>query len=273
MRRFILVSCVLAAQVAAAPLPRPDHIVIVIEENKGHSAVIGNRDAAYINALVARGTLFTQSYAITHPSQPNYLALFAGTTFGLSSDVCPLDLVGDNLASALLARKRSFAVYAESLPSAGARDCWSGAYQRKHNPLANWGDLAPYNLPFSAFPQDFSKLPTVALVVPNQRNDMHDGTVAEGDAWLRENIGSYAEWAARHNSLLILTWDEGDAIEGNRVATIFVGAMVKHGQSAQRINHYNVLRTIEEMYRLPYLNESAQADSIKGVWRVTARPR
>jgi acid phosphatase len=273
MKRFILISCLLAAQAVAAPLPRPDHIVIVIEENKGHSAIIGNRDAAYINALAASGALFTQSYAITHPSQPNYLALFAGTTFGLSSDACPLELVGDNLASVLLAKKRSFAVYSESLPGAGAPDCRSGAYHRKHNPLANWAELAAYNLPFSAFPQAFSRLPTVALVVPNQRNDMHDGTVAEGDAWLRENIGPYAEWAIKHNSLLILTWDEGDAIEGNRVATIFVGAMVKRGQSAQRINHYNVLRTIEEMYRLPYLNESAQASAITGIWRVSARPR
>lgn len=267
MKRLLPLLWLVAAQAVAAPLPRPDHVVIVIEENRAFRDIIGNSQAPYINSLAKRGMLLTQSYGVTHPSQPNYLALFAGTTFGISSDVCPLDLSGDNLASALLAKKYTFAIYSEGLPKAGADDCVYGAYRRKHNPVADWPGLAANNLPFRAFPPDFARLPTVALVVPDQRNDMHDDSIAQGDAWLAQNIEAYASWAQQHNSLLVVTWDEDDGSENNRIATIFVGAMVKRGRSAQRIDHYSVLRTIEEMYGLPYLNESAQAKPIRGILR------
>ena len=110
-------------------------------------------------------------------------------------------------------------------------------------------------------------MPTVALVVPDQRNDMHDGSIAQGDAWLEKNIEPYVQWAVTHNSLLIVTWDEDDGSANNRIATMFVGSMVKPGSSAQRINHYNILRTIEEMMGLKYLGDSANAKSVTGVWR------
>ena len=257
----------LAAPAEAQPFPRPDHVVIVVEENKSYAQIIGNPAAPYINALSERGVLFTQSYGVSHPSQPNYLALFSGSTRGIRSNACPLELSGSNLASALIGKGLSFVSYAESMPEPGFDGCIYGAYQRKHNPLANWKDLAALNQPFSAFPQDFEKLPTVALVIPDQRNDMHDGSVAQGDAWLEKNIEPYAQWAMTHNSLLIVTWDEDDNSANNRVATLFIGPMVKRGNSAQRINHYSILRTLSEMYGLPYLGESAQAAPIGGVWR------
>jgi acid phosphatase len=202
-----------------------------------------------------------------------YLALFSGSTRGITSDVCPLELSGDNLAGALKEKGLSFATYSESLPAAGAEDCVYGGYRRKHNPVADWKELAAYNLLFSAFPQDFEKLPTVSFVVPDQRNDMHDGSIAQGDAWLKNNIEAYAQWALEHNSLLMVTWDEDNGSADNRVATVFVGAMVKHGSSAQRINHYNILHTIEEMYGLSYLNESAQAKAIDDVWLAGGRTK
>ena len=255
----------------AEPLPRPDHIVIVVEENRGFAQIIGNRDAPYINALAKRGMLFTQSFGVAHPSQPNYLALFSGSTHGYTSNECPLQLSGDNLASALMAKGYGFASYAESLPAAGALDCHAGAYKRKHNPAANWPQLRPALLPYSLFPADYSLLPTVSMVIPDQDHDMHDGSIAAGDAWLKQNLEAYAQWALKHNSLLILTWDEDDGNDDNRIATIFVGAMVKRGASAQRIDHYSILRTLEEMYGLPYLGESAQAHPISGVWKHRAR--
>ncbi len=270
MIRTLLFCLLCAAQTASASglsLPRPDHIVIVVEENKSFSQIIGNPDAPYINALAKRGALFTHSYGVTHPSQPNYLALFSGTTRGIGSNACPLDLQGENLGGALIAQGLSFASYSESLPEAGYEGCRYGSYMRKHNPAANWKELAAFNQPFTAFPQDFAQLPTVSLVMPDQRNDMHDGSIAEGDAWLQQNIESYAQWALTHNSLLIVTWDEDNGSEGNRVATIFAGAMVKPGKSEQRINHYTLLRTLSEMYGLPYLGESAQQKPISGVWQ------
>jgi acid phosphatase len=251
----------------SSELPRPDHIVIVIEENKSFSQIIGNPDAPWINELAKRGALFTQSYGVTHPSQPNYLAMFSGATRGITSNTCPLDLSGNNLASSLLAKGLSFVGYSESMPEKGYEGCIWGAYMRKHNPIANWKELATYNQPFSALPTDYARLPTVAFVVPDQRNDMHDGSIAQGDAWLKQKIEQYAQWAMQHNSLLIVTWDEDDGSEGNRIATIFVGAMVRPGQYRQRINHYNLLRTIEEMYALPYLGKSGGTPAVTGMWK------
>lgn len=266
--RIILLALLLATQVALAAeaLPRPDHIVIVVEENKSFSQIIGNKQAPYINALARRGALFTNSYGVTHPSQPNYLALFSGTTHGIRSNACPLDLHGDSLASALIAQGLSFVSYSESLPETGYAGCIYGAYMRKHNPAANWKELAAFNQPFSAFPRDYANLPTVSLVMPDQLNDMHDGSIARGDAWLEKNVEQYAQWAMTHNSLLIVTWDEDDGSEGNRVATMFVGSMIKPGNSMQRINHYSLLRMLAEMYGFPFLGESAGQKSLTGVW-------
>ena len=266
---LLLGWCVTPAQ--AQPLPRPDHIVIVVEENKSYAQIIGNQDAPYINALARRGVLFTQSYGVSHPSQPNYLALFSGSTRGISSNACPLELNGDNLASALMAKGLSFISYAESMPEPGFDGCIYGAYQRKHNPAANWKELAALNHPFSAFPQDYAQLPTIALVIPDQRNDMHDGSIAQGDAWLANNIEPYAQWAMTHNSLLIVTWDEDDGSMDNRVVTLFFGPMTRPGSSAQRISHFNLLRTVEDMFGLPYLGSSAQVLPISGVWRKSVR--
>jgi acid phosphatase len=74
-----------------------------------------------------------------------------------------------------------------------------------------------------------------------------------------------------HNSLLIVTWDEDYGSKINRVPTLFVGPMVKPGSSAQRINHYNILRTIEEMMGLDYLGESAQIEPVADIWLVGKR--
>jgi phosphatidylinositol-3-phosphatase len=251
----------------AQSLPRPDHVVIVIEENKPFSQIIGNPEAPYINKLAGRGMLFTRSYGVAHPSQPNYLALFSGITHGIRNDACPLELEGGNLADILDRKGLSFATYSESLPWPGFAGCSYGAYYRKHNPAANWRRLAVLNQPFGAFPLKFERLPTVALLVPDQHNDMHDGSVAQGDAWLAKNIEPYVQWAMSHNSLLIVTWDEDDSSAGNQVATLFIGPMVQRGHSEQRINHYNILRTIEEMFGLEYLGNSAEAEPVDSVWQ------
>ncbi len=266
MKRWLLAMWLVAQPALGSELPRPDHIVIVIEENRSFNQIIGNREAPYINKLAKRGALFTQSYGVTHPSQPNYLALFSGSTRGITSNICPLTLSGDNLASNLRVKGLSFSSYAESMPQAGYDGCYYGAYMRKHNPAANWKELSAYNQPFSAFPTDYAQLPTLAIVVPDQLNDMHDGSIAQGDAWLKQNIERYAQWAMRHNSLLIVTWDEDDGSSNNRIATILVGAMVKSGQYKQRIDHYNLLRTLEEIYGLEFLNESAKVKAIESVW-------
>lgn len=266
--------------VRAATIPRPDHVVIVIEENKSFGQIIApsvmmKSAAPYINALADQGALFTNSYALVHPSQPNYLALLSGSTHGVRDDGCPVALSGPNLAGALLERGMSFATYSESMPARGFEGCFSGnhLYARKHNPAVNWIGLPPaVNLRFADFPRDYGKLPTIALVIPNQIDDMHNGrnpehAISRGDAWLKARIDPYIRWAKSHNSLFILTWDEDDFGSANHIPTLFVGPMVRPGRYEARIDHYSVLRTLTQMYGLPALGNAAGSDPITQVWK------
>ncbi|MBI3222261.1 MAG: acid phosphatase, partial [Nitrosomonadales bacterium] len=195
---------------------------------------------------------------------------FSGSTQGVTSNLCPLSFDTDNLATRLLDAGLSFASYAESLPTVGDTSCMSGAYQRKHNPLVNWQGTrlpATLNKRFADFPQDFSQLPTVSFVIPDQAHDMHDGSFFTADDWLKQHIDPYVDWAFKHNSLLILTWDEDDGRQYNRVVTLLVGPMVKPGRSEQRIDHYSVLRTLLDFYGLPALGASRDAAPVKGIWK------
>ena len=127
---------------------------------------------------------------------------------------------------------------------------------------------AAANRPFTAFPQgDYAKLPTVSYVVPNLDNDMHNGTVAQGDTWLKDNLDGYRKWAATHHSLLVVTWDEDDFTRTNQIPTVLVGAMVKAGAtSGQNVTHDNVLRTIEDLTGAEPVGNSADAKAITGIW-------
>jgi len=183
-----------ASSPAIAPgTPRPDHVVVVVMENHSAADISGNREAPYIDALAGRGALFARSFAVAHPSEPNYLALFSGSTQGVTSDACPLTLTGTNLAAELAQAGGTFAGYSEGLPAAGDPVCSSGKYARKHAPWVNFPSLpATVHQPFTAFPSDFAALPTVSFVIPDLDHDMHDGSVATGDTWLAEQLGPYA---------------------------------------------------------------------------------
>jgi hypothetical protein len=252
----------------AAPASPPDHVVIAIMENHSYSSIIGSSDAPYINSLVAGSAVMTSSHAITHPSEPNYLWLFSGSNQGVTSDTCSVGpFATDNLGSLLIGASFTFTGYSEDLPSAGNTMCTSGEYARKHNPWSFFSNLAPTtNQPFSAFPADFTTLPTVSFVVPNLIDDMHDGTIAEGDAWLQTNVDPYVQWAKTHNSLFVLTWDEDDGSQSNQILTLFAGEPVTPGSYAQSINHLSVLRTIEDLYGLDYAGSSGSATPIPGIF-------
>jgi hypothetical protein len=257
-------------EATASTMPSPAHVVVVVEENHSNTGVLGNKSAPYINWLAANGALMTQSYAVSHPSEPNYLALFAGSTFELASDACPVDAgAAPNLGSELLAAGHTFAGFSEDLPSVGATSCSSGKYARKHAPWVNFTNVPPaYSVPFTDFNArtDYASLPTVSFVIPNLDNDMHDGTVAAADSWLSQNVTAYANWAKANNSLLIVTWDEDDNGANNQIATIFYGAGVQTGTYSEPVSHYNVLSTLEQMYGLNKTGLAANAPAISDIW-------
>ena len=263
-------------------LPRPDHIVMVIEENHSYRQIIDSPDAPYINRLAAQGAVFTRSFGATYPSQPNYLALFSGSTQGITDNSCPHTFTTPNLGYALLAAGLTFVGYSEDLPEVGSLICSVGLYARKHNPWVNWQDSennglpATANMPMTSFPTDYTTLPTVSVIVPNQVNDMHHGkdpeAIQTGDRWLREHLDDYVQWAQQHNSLLIVTWDEDNKTENNRIVTLFIGPMVQAGRYDEKISHYNVLRTIEDLYGLSHSGASADAAPITTIWKHAPRP-
>jgi len=274
---------------ASNTVPTPDHVVVLILENHAYSQIIGSSAAPHINALAndAASALFTQSFAIEHPSQPNYLDLYSGSNQGVTDDNVPAGtiigscagtgaFITDNLGKQLIKSGFSWATYSEDLPCTGFQGATSGAYARKHNPAANWQGLgvnqipSSTNRPFSAFPSDFTQLPTVSYVVPNQNNDMHDGSITTADTWMYNNLNNYIEWAKTHNSLFILTFDEDNGSQGNRIVTIFTGAMVASGQYSDHTDHFDVLRTIEDMYGLPYAGKASSATSITNCWKNSA---
>lgn len=265
---------------AQTPLPRPDHIVIVIEENHAFHQIIDSPAAPYLNTLAQTGALLTNSYGVTHPSQPNYIALFAGFTEGIVKNTCPNSLTAPNLRSTLAAVGVTFAGYAEDLPQVGATDCVAGAYVRKHNPWVNWQSSpinevpAHENRPFSDFPTDFESLPTVSIVIPNQQNDMHDGRdperIERADRWLRTHLDRYVQWSETHNSLLIVTWDEDNGKSDNHIPTIVVGPMVRRGRYGEQVDHYGLLRTIEDMYGATPVGLSREASPLTTIWATPA---
>lgn len=254
---------------AAAKIPHYDHIVIVIMENTGYGSIIGNTlQAPYMNSLAKDGASFTNAHGLTHPSQPNYLGLFSGDSQGVTGDECPQHFSGiSNLASQLITAGLSFAGYSEAMPSEGYTGCHAGNYARKHNPWVDFDNVPrTSNLTFASFPRDFTALPTVAIVVPDLCHDLHNCSIAVGDAWLKSNLGGYIEWAKTHNSLFILTWDEDDFTEPNQIPLVFSGAHLNPRSYAEPVNHYDVLRTIEDMYGLPALGKAARAIPITDVW-------
>jgi phosphatidylinositol-3-phosphatase len=237
-------------------------------ENHSYADIVGDPAAPYINELARRGALFTRSYAITHPSEPNYLALFSGGTQGVTDDGCPNRFTAPNLAADLIRAGKTFAGYAEDLPGPGSPVCSAGDYARKHVPWADFSNVpGSVSLPFTSFPATvFAQLPLVSFVIPNLCHDMHDCSVAAGDAWLKANIGPYADWAMAHDSLLVLTWDEDDGSQSNHITTIFAGQMVRPGRYAAPITHYTVLATIEAAYALPRDAGAAAAAPITNTW-------
>jgi acid phosphatase len=258
-----------AVQPTASTVPAFDHIVLVMFENKKYSSINGSSSAPYFNTLASQSAKFTNSFAITHPSQPNYVALFSGATQGVTDDTCPANLGAKaNLGQQLIGAGKTFKGYSEAMPSDGYTGCSSGTYRRKHNSWVDFSNVpAASNVRYSSFPTDFTQLPTVAFVTPDMCNDMHDCSVGTGDTWLKNHLDAYAQWAKTHNSLLITTFDEDSGTSVNQIFTSFTGANVKVGSYSESINHYTVLRTIEASYGLPGIGGAASKSPILDVWQ------
>src|SRR5207247_302578 len=162
--------------------------------------------------------LATQYYAISHPSLPNYLAMTAGSTFGITSDCTTCWVGATNLADQIEAGGRSWKAYLEGMPSA----CFVGdayPYMQKHNPWIYYNDIrtnaarcSAHVVPFTQLGADLASgsVPSYVWITPNMCNDMHDCSIATGDSWLRSQVPAILNSAAyRNGGVLVITWDEG----------------------------------------------------------------
>lgn len=264
---------------AATSLPRPDHVVVLLEEDHSYSQLFNSPFFPQITAVVPRnpitqapnlaglemsGASFTNARSVAHTNLTNYQAIFSGLSPKVHD---PQPYSAPNIASELNAAGFSFGGYAEGLPHTGYTGRGHGDYADAHNPWIKFSNVpASQNMPFSKFPGDYSKLPTVSYVVPNEQNNMHSGQVVDADNWYQSNIARYANWTMKHNSLLIVTWDESHQ-GNNQIPTIFYGPMVKRGRYSERITQANILRTLEDMYGLAPTGRSASATPITDIFK------
>lgn len=261
---------------AALPASRASHVVVMVMENAEYGEVIGSSSAPYVNSLARRYGLMTHSFAIRHPSLPNYLALTSGSTQGIGSDCTDCGVSAQNVVDQLEGAGISWGAYLEDVPG----PCFTGAqasgYAKKHNPFAYYADIvhSPARCArlagFGRLASDLrsGRLPTYVWISPNLCDDGHDCGVAAGDRFLARTVPALLRELGPHG-FLVLSWDEGSTdggccgvAHGGRVATIVAGPDVRQGARAPApIDHYGVLGSIEEALGLRPLGGAADRRS------------
>jgi len=258
-------------------------------ENQGASQALSDSNIA---AIVKLAAWFSNYHALAHPSLPNYLALVAGSTFGLTRDHVETPIKAQSIVNRLERKGLSWKAYAEDFPG----HCFLGGeagdghltpkasatalYTRRHVPLLSFaavqGDSARCARVVNAreFIRDAraGKLPNYSFYSPNLFNDGHDTSLEMSAVWLRQFVQSLRGTVAmRQRTLLAVVWGEGggDDLRSNRVLAMLLGDMVTPGRYSTRLTHYSLLRTIEDNFGLlPVGNGDANALPLpEEVWR------
>ena len=253
------------------------HIVVIVMENKESGDVLGSAAAPYLNGLARQYGVATQSFAIGHPSLPNYLALTSGATHGITSDCTSCSVRAPNIVDQLSGAGMSWKAYLEGYPARCFAGAGVGAYAKKHNPFIYYRDIAGNparckNLVgFGALTADLraGRLPTFAWITPNLCDDTHDCGIATGDRFLARTVPSLLREIGPHG-FLVVSWDEGTTnrgccgggARGGHIATVVAGPDVIAGsRTGAAVDHYGVLATIEHALALPALGRAADARS------------
>lgn len=259
-------------------IPPFAHIVLVVFENHEATSIAGNPAAPTFNALARRYARLTDYDAVAHPSLPNYLALVSGSTQGISSDCTDCLVRAASLADTLADAGKTWKTYAEGLPYPGFTGASAGRYAKKHDPFLYFRDVVDSRarrnrvVPLTQLPYDLARnrLPDFSLVIPNLCNDMHDCSVAVGDAWLKTHVVPLLHSPELRDGVVFVVFDEGttDLGGGGRVEALALGPTVRRGSTfAKATSHYGLLRTIEDAWGLPRLGLSRTATPIGGIWK------
>ena len=256
------------------------HIFIVILENTDAAVAEG---LPFIRHLAANGAILLDYRALTHPSQPNYIALVAGNTHGVSGSE-PLTINAQHLGDLIEQKGLTWKVYAEHYPG----NCFlgetfgnvaDGQYVRRHVPFLSFRNVqqdaarcAAHVVNASALDADLAAgaLPNFSFYVPDNQHNGHDSSPLAADMWLAARFGPLLQDPRlMTDTLFIVTYDESSSPANFRVTTVFTGSMVRRGvASFDRYNHYDLLRTIENLLELGSLRQfDAAARPITGVWQ------
>ena len=286
-----------ALLIAVAPLqsdlrvPRYAHIFLIVDENKSYERIMGGQDAPAIAALAKQYGVATRFSAETHPSEPNYVAIVGGSTFGIADDAAfssPGHTIdAPNLSTQLQSSRFTWKGYYESLPEPGSLAVSSGLYASKHSGFLNFRSVqrdpnrSGHLVDFSQMEKDLRSgdIPNFALIVPNLCNDMH-GAIGGSpfDCWttrslirrgdneikaLAGEIMASSAWSSRTNAAIVITFDEGDGsgAGGGRIPTIVVtNHGPRHITDPTPYTHYSLLRTIEDAFGIhDYLGHAGDA--------------
>ncbi len=248
-------------------VPSRPHVLLVMLENKGYAATLGSCSAdPYLCSLAAQYMSATAWEGIGHPSLPNYLAITSGSTQGCSSDGCGTGINASHLGTQLAAAGVPWDAYMESMPYACYGGAMSGEYTRVHNPFVYYtGASSPcHDDPYPGSAGLLATLgsrtpPDFVWISPNLGDDMHNGSVQQGDAWLRGNLAPIlaSPWFIRGDATVIVTMDENDPQStpmGGQVPMVVISSKARgRGAVAIRGNLYGTLRSIEEAFGLSLL--------------------
>jgi phospholipase C len=268
------------------------HVVWIWMENRSFSDIIGNTSQApYINSLAASCGLATNYHNTTHPSLPNYLAATSGLAQAhlpvLSFLDCAPSVLCGTSAPSIFGQGETWKAYQESMPSnCGTAD--SGEYKVSHNPPPYYTSLsgcARHDVPYTQLATDLAAgaLPAFSFITPNVIDDMHDGTIARGDAWLAANLPALlnSRQYRAGTTAVFVTWDEGSGgypVEdcddtttdaSCRVATIVISPSTPAGTiSGTFYSHYSLLATTEQLLGLPKLGQAASSSTMTAAFHL-----
>jgi phosphatidylinositol-3-phosphatase len=249
---------------SSRPAPHLQRIVVIVMENKSCAAVIGSRDAPYLNGLARRAAFAARSFALTSPSLPNYLGLTGGSTFGITTDCTSCSVRATNLVGQLERARVSWKAYMEGMPRACYRGAQDGLYVKRHDPFMYYADVASspsrcrHVVPFTELRADLARraLPRFVWITPNLCHDMHSCPVSDGDRFLARLVPELQR-AVGPRGAIVVTWDEGSGF-GRQIPTIVAGPAARAGaRSSVAYDHYSVLRTVEDAFGLPHLRGAA----------------
>jgi phospholipase C len=309
-----VVAALLLAGGTSASQPRNDvknfqHVFVIMMENTGYQALVGNPNAPWINQAIAKYGVATNYYGVTHPSQPNYIAATSGSKNGVNDDN-DITVNVPNIVDQLESHGKTWKGYMQSYSlcngNALAHACGNQLYERKHNPFITYQDVQTNPsrvaniVDFSQFATDLANntVPDYSWISPDQCNDMHgraatpadpcdfsqvQSLIRTGDTFLANTVAAIqTSQAWNGNSVIFITWDESDFTGsptdfgfgdtrgccdanpgGGHVLTLVISHSDHQARSSSvAYNHYSILRTIEDGWRLGCLANTCDTANV-----------